>query len=104
MVPPDKVYFMYSFKNKEVVSKTIEKTSVKIFQPLKLKIQNFKEFETYQKNINVIVNKVNKNVIGDGYSPMISVLPRPDRPVYTPPTKKIKKDHWSFDKSIFKDY
>lgn len=50
------------------------------------------------------VNKVNKNIIGDGYIPTINVLPRQERPVYVPPRIRTKKDPWSFGISVFKDY
>lgn len=36
--------------------------------------------------------------------PTVNVVPRTERPVYIPPQTKIKKDPWSFDKSLFKDY
>ena len=52
----------------------------------------------------MIVNEVNQNVIGEGYLPTITVLPRTERPVYVPPWTKTKKDPWSFGISLFKDY
>lgn len=54
MIPPDKIYFLYSFKGKEVTSKVLPQQSAKMFQPLRLNIPNFKEYATYQKAVNVI--------------------------------------------------
>ena len=53
------------------------------------------------KNINYELLDIHKNkIIGDDYTPLISIKPRTRDPVYVPPKKKKKRVIWTFPISL----
>lgn len=78
-----------------------------MFHPLmKRDQQDLPEEPVNLKRINTIDVDINKSLIGIGYHPNFTVLPRVKGAKYTPPQRKetTQKVAWSLKNSLFKDY